>query len=763
MRSLLFALVLVPSVVHGGALWRPYLDWTCRREIKFPEMKRHPGVGDEYVVFVKLPTFGQIKPDGSDVRVATVDGAKLRSKVMWVGPGDYVSVAFEARRGMGSAYVYFGNPGAKEPEDWNPSYGLWLETRKFTTGECTNLKDFRQTIAQSGPIQGRGLVPCVFHSFNMFGPSENYISVYRGSLWVPAAGTYIFSTTSDNISYMLVDGHVVSEKREWTGAVGDNRFKGAPVVLTAGYHTFEYLHVKGGRGSPAAVAAWHLPGTGEREYKLIEPYYFPGAAQGILGAFEMRGKPITPDFLADNVGEGFLEPRVFYRFTFKDTTASEEALQYQTEWDFGDGLTSTSRNPQHVYLFPGKYTVTLSLSKGATSHKISQTIIAETAWEKQGMDRFDNLPDYYEILKEYQFENMATPALALVEDIFREIDKPDEIIKVGRILRTRKKELSEDDRFAYLLLLGTKLREVKKETEEAMDVFSDILNSCEKPLHKAHAEKELGDTLYYYYLKHDEALAHYKTVAEKYRDVDDPVVRVCLIRIGDIYRDKGDYKSAYEQYKLVESTTNYSASLSARAAKQGAYPQSVEEHLKHNDFAQAREILEAWEWDFPLEKLSGYSSYLRAQLAYKQQNYEEALKQSLALVKINKRSDWADRCLLLAGDAYIGFGKPEKAMEIVALIRRDYPETPFSNQTLFLECKALYAQKNYAEAAKKLLEFASNPENKDSELVPDFYLLAARCHIALKEKDKARKVFDTILKFYPDRRRDVENLMLELK
>lgn len=36
-------------------------------------------------------------------------------------------------------------------------------------------------------------------------------------------------------------------------------------------------------------------------------------------------------------------------------------------WDFGDGQTSTERNPVHVFSEPGEYDVTLTVSDGETT------------------------------------------------------------------------------------------------------------------------------------------------------------------------------------------------------------------------------------------------------------------------------------------------------------------------------------------------------------------------------------------------------------
>ncbi|MEL6654069.1 MAG: PKD domain-containing protein, partial [Bacteroidota bacterium] len=77
-------------------------------------------------------------------------------------------------------------------------------------------------------------------------------------------------------------------------------------------------------------------------------------------------------------GQGPISP-----FTIADPTASAGVpLQFQDnnpnattwQWDFGDGTTATSANPQHTYSQHGRYTVSLKVSDGTCHFESQQSI-----------------------------------------------------------------------------------------------------------------------------------------------------------------------------------------------------------------------------------------------------------------------------------------------------------------------------------------------------------------------------------------------------
>jgi microbial collagenase len=57
--------------------------------------------------------------------------------------------------------------------------------------------------------------------------------------------------------------------------------------------------------------------------------------------------------------------------TFTDQSKDSDGQVVAVRWDFGDGATSTERNPTHLYAAPGKFVVALTATddNGATAEK----------------------------------------------------------------------------------------------------------------------------------------------------------------------------------------------------------------------------------------------------------------------------------------------------------------------------------------------------------------------------------------------------------
>ena len=188
---------------------------------------------------------------------------------------------------------------------------------------------------------GTAFVPAVFLRFNPFWPDpEPFLSEYHGTLRISRAGTYRFFTSSQDCSFLLIDGKVVVSAPGRHGPVHDARIKGE-VNLTAGTHDFQYLHAAAGADA-CMVAAWQPPGAGKPE--PIPPEAFGAEA---IASYPAVGVKHLREYAVDIAGEVPLaeSDQPLVRVQFRSVSSRASASRPKVHWDFGDGQTSTPERP----------------------------------------------------------------------------------------------------------------------------------------------------------------------------------------------------------------------------------------------------------------------------------------------------------------------------------------------------------------------------------------------------------------------------------
>ena len=112
---------------------------------------------------------------------------------------------------------------------------------------------------------------------------------------------------------------------------------------------------------------------------------------------------LVPDFTVTIVGDVPLpdDEVPLVGVAFHD--ASPKALSMQgarLQWDFGDGQTSTLRNPNHVYLRPGLYRVTLAIRRGGKTLDMTNRVYVDRPLLTYG-DRLHTLDEYLPVIETY--------------------------------------------------------------------------------------------------------------------------------------------------------------------------------------------------------------------------------------------------------------------------------------------------------------------------------------------------------------------------
>jgi hypothetical protein len=173
---------------------------------------------------------------GAISRVLDAEGRPVPFQLMFHDGDRYALIAFRAadpagrpsstsatRRPAGppSSSRTDPAPGSGPPQgDWIPRSGLVLTTLRRPEGENPKtVAEMAALIAASPAKFGARYQRRVADGFNPFGPSDNYISLYRGWIDIPRAGAYQFCTVSNEASFSFLDG---KELVHWPGGTRSN-------------------------------------------------------------------------------------------------------------------------------------------------------------------------------------------------------------------------------------------------------------------------------------------------------------------------------------------------------------------------------------------------------------------------------------------------------------------------------------------------------------------------------------------------------------
>ena len=677
---------IVPSsfavwVLGGSLLWAQDPGWrggtvfNCRRQLDLPQVDQQPET-----VVVEFFTNGELDPDGSNLAVFDRVGT-VPWRVLQTGPGDFCRLAIQTNPRQSNYHIYYGGePSSKgDRPAWTQTQGLVLETWGWSPCDLNQLESIRLAFSRARPI-GSDIVANVFHRADPFALTPGpFLSRYAGSLRIARAGKYKFHTSSQDASFLLIDGKVVVSAPGQHGPVGDARFSGE-VELTTGQHVFEYIHAAASNDA-CMVAAWQPPGAAKPEVIPGESFGFDRVRHLPAGHLQHRTKGTLPDFSSESVGEVPLVDSndSLIRVQFTDIAVKAVSLGARVRWEFGDGQTAESLNPQHVYLRPGIYPVTMTMRRGTKSLSTTNRVaISRPLIHGDTKQAVDQLDDYVSTLESYDVAKLDGPSAVQIVRAYEQARKYSEAAKAGQVtLDSDLTNFKDTDIYTLARLVGSILRDRLDDPTAALQVWRRAEGALEQRDLKAAclieaAELCVGELLQY-------ALA--KSLLEQAQPMlegnEVPGLSGTLHRLwGDWHAADGDGKlarAAYVRADLAAGATHNSAEQNAR---RGAHSRSVEAFLRTNELDRGRDELRLWLAEFPSDQIDGYRPLLEAQYLMASRRFAQAIRVSQNLLTVNPSSPYADQHALLSAQCEEKLGHTSRAAAAYHHLLSNYPGSP---------------------------------------------------------------------------------------
>jgi PKD repeat protein len=426
------------------------------------------------------------------------------------------------------------------------------------------------------------------------------------------------------------------------------------------------------------VAAWQPPGSSKPE--VIPPRAFGSDTIAHLpaGALWHKTNGRIPAFAVEARGEvplaGSEQPLV--RVQFKDVSARGVIDRARVRWDFGDGYTTEVKEPLHIYLSPGLYTVKMTVQgTSRTLETVNRVPITRPVLFPDPKKRPDQLTSYRRILdkhdpKKLKFENV----LQLVR-AYEQLGEIPRAAATGRTALLSDRRPEEDTAIEDLVrVVGPLFRDRLDDPEGALSVWQAAAKAIRREDGKLRCEAEAADILLHDLLRPREAKVPLDSATGRLNKSSDPTLARRLYRVwGDWYARGGDRKAARQAYARASTFRSSPGDVVKDSARRGAFSRSIEAYLRTKDLDRAREELRHWQDEFPADKLEGYLPLLQARYRVAREKYPQAIAVATDLLTINPESPYADRLVYLAAECEEKLGRTERALADYRALLTDYP------------------------------------------------------------------------------------------
>ncbi len=663
----LLAITVTAAGRSAGGWWSG--GWNCRRAIVIPD-KQRKYMGKGSVASLTFNALGRHLPDARDIRVITSRGRQVPVRVLMIGPGDLVTIAFAASDPKASYWVYFSNANSTARRlALDIRRGILQETWRYTGRPAHNPKQAKIIFAKPGKLLGRGFCDRVFQGCNPFGPQSRIVSRFTGWFEVRLGGEYTFATASNNASFMLINDELIVSNGGWHRPLRRGP-KSGKVRLKRGLHKMTVGHVNRG-GNPIIATYWRTPNS--KRYRVISPGAFTPVVRCSAGKLQERGKAITVDVSVKRIGESFVSGAYYQRYRFRGdwfaTTA--KGLKWQWTWDFGDGQTATGQEVDHVFLADGLNEITLTAQSGERRGTRKTRLAVSRNWRLVMSSRLDRISEQAAIVAKYNFAVLPGKHVAGGFEILRRGSQPEAMLRAA--VDSLKRDSLPGKAVTAIVLPAVDAMKKNDDVDSAIDVLLAGAEVSSDPNIAGDMRLRAGLMLLNGAGLIDEAMQQFVRASSMKSKITRQVYRRSQIGIGDVWRFKGNRAKALASYEKAGFGTD--VGKKTVAFLRGSYARHVEEYILSRRYEWAEQYLARWRNNIPADMLAGWHSMLAVRLHMARGQDESAAREAAVLVRVSPTSSYAPQLLATAAEAYEAMKRPAAAKTALQKIVDKYPES----------------------------------------------------------------------------------------
>lgn len=576
-------------------------------------------------------------------------------------------------------------PAPNKPAAWYPRRGVLLRVyRKATEVHPKTLTALRRLI-RSSSLEGASFCGGISDGFNRFGPSDHYISVYEGYLRIDQPGTYQFCTVSDDGSWVRINDRAVVEwpgGHGWQGAEHGQRH--GEIKLKKGVARVQYYHEEG-EGAQMAFLGWKPPDA-ERFRGIPRGRWLAVRTARAVG-HQARDRPIIAVPLARVLNTYWVrdsDDRQATLVEFRDRSRSSAGRIVQRRWSLGDGLEAEGAKLKHVYFRTDRPEVTLTVvdARGNTDSVACSPDIFYVDVKARYFS-YGSSKQYREAAAGYDVERMDREDLQLYVEFWGYLEEWSEHVRAVEALIRRFPELPAIPQLAASAARGCTQPDAY-DPQRAEQFYRIALRGVETALERAEMDLRLAEVVAWGLEDYDRAkelLNAVLAVAEaKARPAFLRLRRRALIGLGDVALLSGQYEEAERFYRQVQNPAKEPVKQAEMLAKTGGYGYTVMDLLARGEFEWAIKTLDRWEDEFPVQKLEGYTFFLRGKVLFVQRPGRLALTYLQLAKRVSPRAVHVPETVWLRANCLLAMERYAEALAEFERIRSDFTQSEFFQQ-----------------------------------------------------------------------------------